>query len=340
MRLLPEFIHKSIRNAYRWYALRSRNYGLLYPPYYNLAVKYPNKYPDIYNESGSKLSLFFLRDKLFAHDPYWGDSKCFLWDRYNIGLDIHFYTHNSMLETMGNPVKRYGWLLESEGIRSNDYKIFEKNKGLEKDFDCIFTHSAKILDTVSNAVFMPGCSQPWYRKEYNVFGEEQYKYKTRDISIVSSWKASCDLHKLRSKIAMRCKSYNLADTFGTFDGGNYANVQDYLMNYRFSIIVENYISPYWFTEKVTNCFMSMTIPIYIGATEIGKFFNPDAIIQISPNDNIEKILKKCTKEYYEERLNAVLDNYNRIKNYNVMDNMYEKYIVDGIKVNNPKDFFL
>lgn len=340
MRLLPEFAHKAIRYVYRRYAYQSRHYGLLYPPEYNLAVKYPAVEPEVYNKYGNKMHLYFIRDKRFNSEPYWGDSKYFLWDRYNIGLDTHFYTHNAMLEQMGNPSKRYGWLLESEGICPDDYKIFKKNKGLEKDFDCIFTHSAKILDTVSNAVFLPTCSQPWYRQDYNIFGVEQYKYKTKNTSIVSSWKASCDLHRLRTQIAKQCKTHNLADTFGTFDGGNYVNVQDYLMNYRFSIIVENHISPYWFTEKITNCFMSMTIPIYIGATEIGKFFNTDAIIQMNPNQNITDVLEKCTKEYYEEHLYAVIDNYNRIKDYNVMDRMCEKYLVNGIKVTNPEDFFV
>ena len=34
-----------------------------------------------------------------------------------------------MLETMGNPDKKYGFLLESKTIVPEDYKIFDKNKG-------------------------------------------------------------------------------------------------------------------------------------------------------------------------------------------------------------------
>ena len=340
MRFFPEFIHKSVRYVYRQYEFRHHLYGLLHYPYYNLALKYPSEYPDIYNENGEKMSMFFIRDKRFMDSPYWGNSKYFLWDRYNIGLDVHFYTHNSMLETMGTPAKKYGWLIESEAIAPKDYKIFEKNKGLEKDFDCIFTHSVKILDAITNAKFLPGCSQPTYKKEFNIFGEQQYNYKTKNISIISSKKAQCDLHKYRTELARKCKTQNIADAFGTFDGGKFVNVEDTLTDYRFSIVVENYISPLWFTEKITNCFMSMTIPVYLGATEISKFFNIDGIITFDKKEDISNVLKKCTKEYYQEHLSAVIDNYNRIKNYNMLDNMYEKYLSNTNQINKPEDFFI
>jgi hypothetical protein len=56
-------------------------------------------------------------------------------------------------------------------------------------------------------------------------------------------------------------------------------------------------------------------------------------------DNIEDILKKCTKEYYEEHLPAVIDNFNRIKNCNVADRMFKKYLCGTEKTQRPEDFF-
>ena len=77
-----------------------------------------------------------------------------------------------------------------------------------------------------------------------------------------------------------------------------------------------------------------TIPIYIGARKISEFFNPDGIIQISVDDvgSIEKILKSCTEEEYNNRLSAVLDNYNRSLMYkNVEDYMFEKYLKEDFE---------
>ena len=62
-------------------------------------------------------------------------------------------------------------------------------------------------------------------------------------------------------------------------------------------------------------------------TQIDKFFNPDGIIRINTKSDIDKVLKMCTKEEYERRLPAVLDNYERVKEYTApWDYLYLKYI--------------
>ena len=75
--------------------------------------------------------------------------------------------------------------------------------------------------------------------------------------------------------------------------------------------------------------MAQTIPIYIGARKIDDFFNPDGIIKMDVKDvnNLETILKQCTKEEYEQRLPAILDNFERVQCYrNMQDYLYEKLL--------------
>jgi hypothetical protein len=277
------------------------------------------------------METFFIRDAHFAHNPC-SSSQYFIWDRYNIGLDTHFYTHKAMLETMGSPKRRYGWLIESEGIIPEDYDIFSKYKGLNKDFDLIFTYSEKILESCNNARFFPSCAGVWYGVmpgAGGIISKELYKSKTKNISMVSSGKSMCELHNFRINLIRKLKQSNLIDAYGTFDGGSMVKIADSLTDYRYSIIVENMISPYFFTEKITNCFASMTIPIYIGATRIDKFFNTDGIIQITPKDfdNIEEILKQCSVGDYEQRIPAMLDNYDRVQSYLCLeDKLYEEYL--------------
>jgi hypothetical protein len=246
-----------------------------------------------------------------------------------------------MLETMGKPVRRYGVLSESEALVPDDYTLFEKHRGLEKDFDLIFTHSAKILDSVPNARYVPYCSGSWYTID-ETNGHEAYKNKTKNISILSSNRTRCELNIYRIAVAQQCQARKLADTFGTFpgvDGGGYVNMAVTLKEYRFAIAIENAITPYWFTERITSCFASMTIPVYLGATKIGAFFNSDGIITFNKGDDIETVLRKCTKEFYEEHLDAVIDNFNRIKDYNAGDRMYKKYLCGEASYIAPEDFF-
>ncbi len=302
---------------------KNKAYGYVYLPNYNNRHKIIEGTSNLYNEYGERLEEFFLRDKHLRTCPY-RLSRYFMFDRYNIGLKTHFYSHESMLETQGNPDRRYGFLTESPAIVPKSYKLFDKFKGLEKDFDLIFTYDKDLLDKISNARYVP-FGATLYNSEFSL--EDAYLHKTKNVSILSSDKLMCELHKYRYDLAWKCKNYNLADTFGTFDGGKLVTLTDTLRDYRFSICIENIVSPYFFTERLVAALANQTIPIYLGATEIDKIFNPDGIIKISTASDIEKVLKQCTKEEYENRLNAVLDNYNRVKDYTEpYDFLYKNYL--------------
>lgn len=311
-------------------SINTKKYGKVYLPIYNLSAEFNNKAPELYNREGDKIKLFFLRDFHSAHEPYFFNSKYFLMDRFNFGLDTHFYTHNCMLDQMGKPKKRYGVLYESTSIVPEDYKIFDRNPSLYMDFDKIFTFSARILDKIPNAAFVPFQATPWYgRNPHEIIDEKNCYAKTKNISFLSSKKIMCDMHKQRVALANKCKTEKLADTYGTFDGGDPASLVSVLKDYRYTIIIENEIDDYYFTERLTNAFLSMTIPVYCGASKIGKFFNEDGIITLKLNDfdNIENILKNCNENDYNNRINAVIDNFNRVMKYkNVFDSMYLEYL--------------
>lgn len=295
-----------------------------YQPVYNLYAPILTNEHDIYNKDGQKMRTFFIRDLQLAHTPF-NESKYFIWDRFNFYLKTHFYSHNCMLEQVGNPDKKYGMLIESESIMPKDYLIFDKHKGLEKDFDMIFTYSAKILDKFDNAKLVPFAANLWG----TAGSADLYQTKTENVSILASSKIACDMHRFRYDLAMKCKQIPNVHTFGTFDGGQrLKSIDQVLTNYRYNICLENDVQPYYFSERLISAFANQTIPIYLGATEIDKFFNPDGIIKIDTKTDIEKVLQQCTKEEYERRLPAVLDNYERCKKYfNAFDYMFENYLM-------------
>jgi hypothetical protein len=290
--------------------------------------------PLIFNSSGEKLHTFFLLDDLTAtYYPY-----CFVagrfpnyihWDRYNAGLKTHFYTHQNVLKGKGNPDKKFAMFIESEALVPNDYRLFDLNYGLSRQFNKIFTHSEYLLDKYDNALFIPG-GGVWYGTSYGggVLDPQKNNKKNKNISIVSSNKKYCELHKYRILLAKKYRNSSFVDVYGTFDGGNSIKIAQSLDDYRYSIIMENCISSYYFTEKILNCFAAMTIPIYFGAKEIGKYFNIDGIIQvpISQLDYIDAILANCNEEDYNSRISAITDNYHRVQKYLCIENyLFETY---------------
>lgn len=287
--------------------------------------------PRIYNEEGRLLETYFIKNRHSQHAPFGREGKYFFWDRYNYGLDTHFYGPESLTKTLGNPQVKYGMLTESRAIVPQDYEVFRRHKGLEKEFRYIFTYDETILNEIENARFYPICARVWYGQDNQfLWDSDAYLKKSRDVSVLSSAKTMCHLHEVRVGLSRYCKRNCLADTFGTFDGGAPCLVDDSLRDYRYSIIIENDISDYFFTEKITNCFAAQTIPVYLGARKIDRYFDGDGIIAVTEKDlaNIEDVLKMCTRENYEARLPAVLRNFEKVREYvNMQDYLYEHYLM-------------
>ncbi len=282
--------------------------------------------PRIYNAEGRLLETYFIKNRHSRHAPFGHEGKYFFWDRYNYGLDTHFYGPECMNAPLGKPSVKYGMLTESRTIVPQDYEVFHRHRGLEKEFRYIFTYDERVLNEIENARFYPVAAGIWNKE----MREGLYQAKDRNLSVLSSDKVMCELHRFRLELARMCKREGLADTFGRFDGGAYVESVDETLNrYRFSLVIENDVSDYYFSERLTSCFAAQTIPVYLGARRIADFFNRDGMILLDGPDLKEARLKirECTEKNYEAMLPAVLDNYNRVQEYvNMQDYLYEHYI--------------
>lgn len=81
--------------------------------------------------------------------------------------------------------------------------------------------------------------------------------------------------------------------------------------FQFSIIIENSQQINYFTEKLVDCLITKTIPIYWGCPNISDFFNTDGWI-ILDSDSIDKItykLNKLTPDHYYKYLDNIEQNY-------------------------------
>ena len=311
-------------------------------PYYNPNIDPIIFYPEVFNKYGERMEFFFISDRETVYQADDRNSRYIIWDRYNYMNETHFYTQNEIFRTVGSPKRRFAMLTEAGTSRPKLYaEILKYKNHIEKHFDLVFTYNPKLLNELSNARFVPFAAVVWYGTSMNYYvkrddfnfkiSPENYRHKTKNISMLCSHLENLPMHIFRKKLAFYCKEHGLADTYGKFDGSPPVDMEVPFEHYRYSIAVENGIEPFYFTEKIMNCFAAQTIPIYLGATEIGKFFNADGIIQIGLEDceHIENILKRCTAEEYERRLPAVLDNFNRAMNSMTQtrfDDMYIRYI--------------
>jgi len=193
---------------------------------------------------------------------------------------ISIYVDHSIKQPTNPNTKNYGWLVESKTINPSIYDWCVNNvEYLIDNFKCVFTHDV-YLTTISSIFKLTQCSG----KSFLPYGEVYDK--TKLVSMIASNKVMCAEHRIRQE--MINKYSNKCDHYGR--GFNpITNKVDGLKDYYFSFAMENATYSNMFTEKITDCFMTGTIPIYYGITNIGDFFNKDGIIMLDDNFRIEDL---------------------------------------------------
>jgi hypothetical protein len=77
-----------------------------------------------------------------------------------------------------------------------------------------------------------------------------------------------------------------------------------LNQYRFSIAMENGVYPLMYSEKITDCFATGTIPIYYGTSMIYDVFNKEGIIMLDQFN-----INELSVDLYESKKDAIQENY-------------------------------
>lgn len=219
-----------------------------------------------------------IADTQFAHGTSLGSGdlkifpKYFEWYRGEDNINDVIVITESMFHMTDSFTEKIkiAWIIEPASINSDSYKWILKN-GYK--FDFILTHSKTFMCDICftwpisaniklKGVFwypFGGCwIEPNQRKVYA---------KTKEISIIASDKNQTEGHKLRHEIIE--KLGNKVDVYGR----GYKpidNKLEALRDYQYSIVIENERSMGFFTEKLIDCFMTGTMPIYWGNPTILK----------------------------------------------------------------------
>jgi hypothetical protein len=126
------------------------------------------------------------------------------------------------------------------------------------------------------------------------------------ISLIASEKQKMSGHKLRHEIINTLPK----ESFEVLGRGYkpFVNKADGLTPYMYSIVIENCQEVDYFTEKIVDCFMCGTIPIYWGANNIGDHFDSEGVLSFQTIGELQSILKKISTKDYTLRSNAINNN--------------------------------
>lgn len=222
---------------------------------------------------------------------------------------------------------RIAIMLEPRSMKEIDERYLFLEKNYHK-FTYILTFDSILLKKCDNAkLFIWGGVWDWVDKSFPI------REKTKHISMISSNKEYCELHTKRTEMIREFEAnysrYHV-DCYGTFNGGPQVSTLTAHKEYMFSVVLENYIDDYWFTEKICNCFACKVVPIYYGARRIDDFFNRDGIIKVSSLEEVYEVVEKITEDDYLSRKDAIEDNYNRARTFSDTWNLLRVMYCDEI----------
>ena len=200
--------------------------------------------------------------------------------------------------------------MESKSIQPKIVESIINNRKLVEDhFEIIFTHDQRLLKLGKKYKWVPA-NGVWIKNP-------KIYEKSKMISMISSNKNFTEGH--RSRLGWVNSLRDQLDLFGR--GFNeIENKEEGLCDYMFSVAIENAQYETYFTEKILDCFATGTIPIYLGAPDIGNHFNLDGIINLSTNFDV-------SAEIYLSKIKAVRDNLERVKKMEIIEDfIWENYL--------------
>lgn len=206
------------------------------------------------------------------------------------------------------------------------------NKALierQNEFDYIFTFESEVLENCENAILFE-YGTTWLKPEEYIFQDKKFS-----LSFVCNNKLHNPGHFIRHDIFDKQDHFKIPLNFflssmnpdkndpfykqkeviSKFNNPILGDSKTPLFESMFSICVENVKKDYYFSEKLIDCFLCKSIPVYYGCSNIEQYFNMEGIISF---DTIEELIEKTstlTTEFYESKYDIIEENYKKSLSY-------------------------
>lgn len=273
-----------------------------------------------------------MRLKIFI-DWVYGEgftSPSKLWE-YSSLNDCDIILTIDLLTKYDRNVLKILWLMEPRSIsdvnvvRRNEISPYDDDDGL---YDYVATHSRNLLFKNSKMIYVDSPTPSWV-DDQKIFS------KIKNISMICSNKSMCAEHMYRLDIRKKLIETIDIDVYGV--GFVEISSKNYGLNdYRFSVAMENDNTYGYYSEKLLDCFLTGTIPIYQGGEYAYEIFDKNGIISL---DYFLKNINEFDYQFeYNSRFDAIKSNFEIAKYKNKvfceqLDFIVEKILIDNrIKV--------
>lgn len=202
---------------------------------------------------------------------------------------------------------------EPKAINNITKEIIENHKY----FDKVYSFDEEVLTNCKNSeLFQFGsCWVLSDKQGESIMKESEFTDKSFDkkfkVSFIKSYKNFLEGHRLRSYVPELLNNKK-------FESLHLENIPIKFPLFKdsmFHVAIENIKERNYFSEKVIDCFMTKTVPIYWGCPNISDVFDKNGMIIFNDLNELNTILTNLTENDYLDRLSYIEKNYNLAKKY-------------------------
>jgi hypothetical protein len=194
-----------------------------------------------------------------------------------------------------------------------------------KRFHTILTHQASKAQAGKPFVLLPYSANFLGIKRKDIVSPPALPAKNHLCSFIGnlSHAKSIKGYSIRSKVFDIARNAKQIHCFGK-DINPIKYKGEALYPFAFSIAVENAREDYYFSEKLIDCILSGSIPIYWGCPSIGDIFNSRGILSFETIDEFEGIIDSLSFDLYSSLKSCAEENLRIAIESNLVD--FEGYL--------------
>jgi hypothetical protein len=169
----------------------------------------------------------------------------------------------------------------------------------------------------------------WHmKKSYDEVMAAAPPAKTQVMSVIASTTVWLEGHRRRYEFVQQLIA-RFKDRIHVYGRGlsPIADKSQGLDAYKYSIAIENSTIAGYFTEKINDCYVSYTMPVYHGCPNIAEYYPARSFVSIDvrdPKRSLDTIEEVLESDLYERNFDAVVDARRRfIEKYHCLPAMVE-----------------
>ena len=253
----------------------------------------------------------------------WGEGTTDLLQRYSRQTPNNSGIWKDVKGTLDAKAADYYILLDGLGHHDTSLPI-EKTIFVKREPDFISRYRTNYIHSIDWTDTNCGITW-WINKTYDELKSIPYPDKSKDISCIVSSK-----HGHRNRYVQSLfSSESPIDLYGRIHnselfGDNYKGILNYngnckfkgLIDYRYSIVLENSRQLNYWTEKLADAYIAWCVPLYWGCPNIEDYFPKNSYYSLDINnlnqlnDIKDIITQPVDVDALTKSRNLVLDNYN------------------------------